>query len=285
MEEEDLVSERGKDYPDEFMICEHDNLFTGESFFSFLKELFLDQIIVSCHHECHEPYDSSNKIFIFSLGYPAMPYVVTGSMDGRIKPDVSYEFFVAFETPYISNFSEETNGCQVFDDLNGFNNLQTSVSTLKAQIGQDVVELLKLFPEQKELRDFPRENEFFARAHVGYRVLGQRYDLFRRDIGLSSLVWFDELSFLGGRRVFNHPGRRIFFEEIEDSFGVDFCGLKNFRECQGAMKHTQEACDGHGVLFIGLGLPKENLHEIRDEEGIDDCHMVTFVCKKEREGG
>jgi hypothetical protein len=43
------------------------------------------------------------------------------------------------------------------------------------------------------------------------------------------------------------------------------------------MEHGQEAGDGEGIFPIGFGFPKGELHEVRDEEGIDNDCMIAFV--------
>lgn len=110
------------------------------------------------------------------------------------------------------------------------------------------------------------------------------------------------------------------FLEDEDAFRVDVCDLKKLLECHGeglfdvvfkggylgkklfpppckllkvrrreagfpkvAMKHAQEACYGEGILFVGLGLPEGELHEVRNDEGIDDHRMIAFFGKKDGE--
>jgi len=166
-----------------------------------------------------------------------------------------------------------------------------------------------------------REDELSGRAHTSYGISCQRQDLFRRDIRSSSFAfWLDEFCYFRSRKGLYHPGRRITFKEVEDPFGVDICGLKSFRECdgeelfyvvfkgrnlkgelfplpcqflkvgqkeagflQGAVKHVQKARYDKSILLIGLGFSKRELHEVGDEERIDDHRMVTFFGKKGRE--
>mgnify|MGYP007130147404 CR=1 FL=1 len=314
------MSKHGKDHPDEFMSNGHDCLFEGESFLALLEEVFPKHIVVPCYLCSHEP-DNSSKMSISSLGYPALPYVPAGLVDSRIEPCVSDELFAVIETVHISNFGQEVDSSYISDALNGFEDLKVFYCTLLAHIGQDAVELFDLFFEQKELRDFLREDELSSRARVSYGISCQGYDLFRRDTGLSSFAfWFDELRHFRGRKGLYHPGRWIVFEEVEDPFGVDVCGLKKFWERdgkeffyvvfkarnlkgelfplpyqftevgrkkagfpKGAVKHAQEACDDKSVFLVGLGFPKGEFHEIGDEERIDDYRMVTFFGEKGRE--
>ncbi len=314
------MSEHGKDYPDEFMSDGHDCLFIGESFLAFLEVVFPECLIVPCHRYGHEP-NYPPKMSIPPLGYLALSYVSAGLMDSRIKPCVSDELFVVIKTPHISNFGQEVDGSYVSDALDGFEDLQIFDCTLLAHVGQDAVELFEPFLEQKELRDFLREDELSSRAHTSYGISCQRQDLFRRDIRSSSFAfWLDEFCYFRSRKGFYHPGRRITFKEIEDPFGVDICDLKEFRECdgeelfyvvfkgrnlkgelfplpcqflkvgrkeagflQGAVKHAQKARDNKSILLIGLGFSKRELHEVGDEERIDDHRMVTFFGKKGRE--
>ena len=314
------MSEHGKDHPDEFMSDGHDCLFVGESFLAFLEVVFPERLIVPCHHYGHEP-DYPPKMSIPPLGYLALSYVSAGLMDSRIKPCVSDELFIVIETAHIPNFGQEVDGSYVSDAFDGFEDLQIFDCTLLAHIGQDAVELLKLSSEQKELRDFLRENELSGRAHTSYGISCQRQDLFRRDIRSSSFAfWLDEFCYFRSRKGLYHPGRRITFKEVEAPFGVDICGLKEFWECdgeelfyvvfkgrnlkgelfplpcqflkvgrkeagflQGAVKHVQKARDDKSILLIGLGFSKRELHEVGDEERIDDHRMVTFFGKKGRE--
>jgi len=229
----DLMSEHGKDHPDEFMSDGHDCLFVGESFLAFLEVVFPERLIVPCHHYGHSSC-CPPKMSIPPLGYLALSYVSAGLMDSRIKPCVSDELFVVIKTPCISNFGQEVDGSYVSDALDGFEDLQIFDCTLLAHIGQDAVELLKLSSEQKELRDFLREDELSGRAHTSYGISCQRQDLFRRDIRSSSFAfWLDEFCHFRSRKGLYHPGRRITFKEVEDPFGVDICGLESFRECDG----------------------------------------------------
>jgi len=314
------MSEHSKDHPDELMSNGHDGLFVGESFLAFLEVIFPKYLVVPCHHYGHEP-DYSPKMSISSLGYLALPYVSAGLMDSRIEPCVSYELFAVIETAHISNFGQEVDSSYVSDALDRFEDLKVFYCTLKAHIGQDAVELFEFFFEQKELRDFLREDELSSRAHTGYGISCQGYDLFRQDIGSSSSVfWFDELSYFRSGKGLYHPGRRVVFKEIEDPFEVDVCGLKEFWECDGeelfyvvfkggdlkgelfplpcqfaevgrkergfpkrAVKHAQKACDDKSILLVGLSFPKGELHEVGDEEWIDDHRMVTFAGEKGRE--
>ncbi len=105
------MSKRGKDHRDELMSNGHDRFFVGESFLTFLEEVFPKCLVMSCHLCCHKPNYSPKSIS--SLRYPALSNVVAVLMDSRIKPCISDELFVVVKAPYVSNFSQEVDGSYV----------------------------------------------------------------------------------------------------------------------------------------------------------------------------
>lgn len=165
------------------MSNEHDDLFTGESFFAFSKKVFPKQIIVPYYLHCIEP-DFSSKMPVFLIGYPALSYKATRLIDGKVKPNISYELFVAFKTPHITNFSRKTNDCHV---LYGLENIQFLECTLQTHISQDMVEIFEFFLEQKMLRGFSRKDAYSTGAHancgISYKPNG-----FRARTGSTSLL-------------------------------------------------------------------------------------------------
>lgn len=308
------MSEHGKYNPYKLVSHSKDGLFVGDSFGPFAEEIFSKGLVIPRHLCCHEP-ENTPQMSITSLGNSALSLEFPGLMDGGIKPGVSDKFFVIPKTAYIPNLGEEMEGSDISDAFNGFEDLQVLKGTLPAHLGQHIGELLQLFLKQEELGGLLGEDELSARTHRGNGILRQRDQLLRGDLRLSSPgIWLEQLGYLGGGEGFDHPGGGVMFEEVKDSFGVDIGCTKELGEGdreqllniifesgdlrgkpfslpgqftevgrkktglgQGVMEHGQEAGDGEGIFPIGFGFPKGELHEVRDEEGIDNDRMIAFV--------
>jgi hypothetical protein len=313
------MSKHRKDNPYKLVSHGENGLFVGDSFSHFVEEIFSEDLVIPCYLCSHEP-ENTPEVLVAPLGNSALPLEFPGLMDGGIKPSVSDKFFVVLKTAHIPNFGQEMESSDISDAFDGFEDLQVLEGTLPAHLGQHIGEPLQLFLQQKELGGLLGKDELSAGAHRGDRILRQRDQFLRGDLGFSSpSTWPEQLSYLRDRKGFDYPGRRVVFEEIKNSFGVDIghlrelgkgdreqllnvifesgdlggkpfplpgqfaeIGREEARLWQGAIKHSQEAGDGEGIFLVSFGLPERELHEVRDKEGIDDDGMVAVVGEKGR---
>ena len=133
--------------------------------------------------------------------------------------------------------------------------------------------------------------------HLGYLAL---FNIFDESMDSRSKPWVRD----GLCVVIETPYISNFSQGIEDPLITVVCCPKNLRECDGEelfplscpilkvqrngggfqngeMRHPQEACCKKGILFAGLGLPKEKFHDVIDEEGINDHSIIAYFSKKD----
>jgi len=276
-----------------------DGLFVGDSFRPPSQEIFSEGMVVPCYLCGHEP-ENTPEVPVAPLGDSALPLEFPGLMDGGIKPGVSDKLFVVLKTAHIPNLGQEVEGSDISNALDGFEDSEVLRSRLMAHLGQHIGELLQFSLKQKKLRGLLREDEFSSGTHPGFR--------------------FDKPGYLRGGEGFDHPGRGVMSKEIEDGSGADIGCSEEFREgdreklldvvfepgdlrgepfsfsgqlskirreeaglWQGAMEHGQETGDGEGILPIGFSFPEGELHEVGDEQGIDNNGVVTVSGEEGRE--
>jgi len=314
------VGQHCKYNSDKLMSHSEDGLFVGDSFRPPAQEISSLGMVVPCYLCGHEP-ENTPEVPVAPLGDSALPLEFPGLMDGGIKPGVSNKLFVVLKTAHIPNLGQEVEGSDISNALDGFEDPEVLKSRLMAHLGQHIGELLQFSLKQKKLRGLLREDEFSSGTHGGDRAPRQRDKLLGGDPELSSPGFrFDKPGHLRGGEGFDHPGRGVMFKEIKDGSGVDIGRPEELGEgdreklldvvfepgdlrgeplplpgqlskirreeaglWQGAIEHGQETGDGEGILPIGFSFPEGELHEVGDEQGIDNNGVVTVSGEEGRE--
>jgi len=260
--------------------------------------------------------NNSSKMAVASFRDSACALKLTGLKNTRVKPCIGNKRLMRREVVDISYLSKESSSCGIPNTVNGSDDFHLLNCNRLTQISENLGELIQLFHQMKQSRDFLREDEFLSKTTGGNGVFGSPDNILGTERDPSTFTTaFKSLSNNLSISSSDKAGRGEFLKEkkhrsskditegfqfressLQNPFNLVFGGsykvgdrfsfsgnisevfsvLRDGELFNGIPVGKNKPCNSERVFFVCFGFTQRQLCKIRDQKGVNDGGVNIF---------